>query len=236
MNQRVLAGMFRTHRARERAKEGLLAIGISESACAAISRKPGPPELGLAELSNRLTSVAAFYAPKEDLQIYLEGLRRGIHLLVTCVPTPLAEEAARVFERCEAINILEQVDEWRQSDNAASPNQSSQAAHDTKGYSLGPSVGIKRSSESTPLHQPEGSSIEPYSTHRVPGQSKEDSVYSMRDTRETSHDTTGFSIGPDSWKRRDIQNKAGTETNPYGSPESSPLSWFGAGRVRSYSA
>jgi hypothetical protein len=243
MTQCVLAGMFRSSQARECAEEGLLALGISESARVAISSEPGPPELGQAELSNRITDVAAFSIPEEDLHIYLEGLRTGRHLLVTCVPASLAEEAADVFERCEAINILEQVHDWLRGTDAASSRRQPYGAHDTKGYSLGPSgrIGkVRNSIGGTPPHPTQGGKDDLYSTAGISVQNEEKAEYVGNlghsiPQPKTVHDTAGFSIGPDRWNRRDIQKVASNKKNPYDPLGGSPARWLRAGRVRGYS-
>lgn len=243
MTQCVLAGMFRSSQARECAEERLLALGISESARVAISLEAGPPQLGQAELSNRITDVAAFSIPEEDLHIYLEGLRTGRHLLVTCVPASLAEEAADVFERCEAINLLEQVDDLLRGRDAASSRRQPYGAHDTKGYSLGPSGRIGKDRNplgDTPAHPPEGAKNELYSTVGISVQNEKKAEYVGNlghsiPQPKTAHDTAGFSIGPDRWNRRDIQKVASSRKGLYDPLGGSPARWLRAGRVRGYS-
>src|SRR5215204_6944764 len=82
MIQRLLASMFQVVEAAQRAREGILALGVPDTDVVIVSPEPGGPEVRWKELDRFWRRMPEPAPLNNDQRMYIEGIRRGAHLLI----------------------------------------------------------------------------------------------------------------------------------------------------------
>jgi stress response protein YsnF len=114
MATRTLTAMYDTKGAAERARDDLVALGVSSAdvtirgagAASSATAPTGAEDKGL------WASLADLFVPDEDRSTYAEGVRRGGHLLSARVPDGVEDRAVEVLERHGPVDVDERSRAW----------------------------------------------------------------------------------------------------------------------------
>jgi uncharacterized protein (TIGR02271 family) len=115
MTQRTLTALYDTRGAAETARDGLVALGVPSHQVAvrgtgdnAGSATTGEEDRGF------WAGLSDLFLPDEDRSAYAEGMRRGGYLLTAHVPDGLEDQALKVLERSDPVDVDERAASWRQ--------------------------------------------------------------------------------------------------------------------------
>ncbi len=116
---RIVTALFEDHAAAQRALQALIAAGVARDRIALIGESEGRDVSsisGFRDLSARDDGLAGLHdlpLPDEDLRLFEEGLRRGHALLSARVDTENMEEAVRVIDLFEPLDLDHRSREWQ---------------------------------------------------------------------------------------------------------------------------
>ncbi len=116
---RIVTALFEDRAAAQRALQALMEAGVTRDRIALIGEDPGRDVSsisGFRDLSARDDGLAGLHdlpLPDEDLRLFEEGLRRGHALLSARVDTENMEEAVRVIDLFEPLDLDHRSREWQ---------------------------------------------------------------------------------------------------------------------------
>lgn len=118
---RIVTALFEDRAAAQRALQALMEAGVARDRIALIGADPGREVSsisGFRELSARDGGAAALHdlpLPDEDVRLFEEGLRRGHALVSARVEAENMEEAVRVIDLFEPLDLDRRSREWQGS-------------------------------------------------------------------------------------------------------------------------
>ncbi len=116
---RIVTALFEDRAAAQRALQALMEAGVTRDRIALVGEDPGRDVSsisGFRDLSARDDGLAGLHdlpLPDEDLRLFEEGLRRGHALLSARVDTENMEEAVRVIDLFEPLDLDHRSREWQ---------------------------------------------------------------------------------------------------------------------------
>ena len=112
----TITALYDTRGAAETARDGLLDLGIHESAVSirGTDMEAGGTATTAAEDKGFWGSLGDLFMPDEDRSTYSEGMRRGGYLVSVEVEENMTSQAEDVLERSDPVDVDERSATWRQ--------------------------------------------------------------------------------------------------------------------------
>ena len=149
----IVAALFDSQPQAQRALQALLQTGVTHDRIALIGESPGADVSsisGFRELSARDDTLVEFHdlpLPQDDLELFETGLRRGHALLCARIDRSDLEEALRVLDMFDPIDLDRQSEEWlRRADKGG---QAAGATPEARGMAAGLTAGTSPAGTNT---------------------------------------------------------------------------------------
>jgi hypothetical protein len=121
----MIAALFDTYSAAERALQALLGSGTARDRIALVGKKPGAEVSSISgfhdlERDDDLAALADLNLPEEDRRTFEAGLRHGCSLIAARIDREQMEEAMAVIETFEPLDLDRRSEAWQRDHDSAS--------------------------------------------------------------------------------------------------------------------